>query len=45
MSQLQQNFIIEKTVAKGGQAVVCLSEYQGQKVALKIDHTEKGRTD
>ena len=34
---------IDKIIAKGGQALVLQSTYRGQKVAVKIDNTFKGK--
>ena len=35
---------IESTIAAGGQGLICLTTYEGKKVAMKIDHSVAGRT-
>merc|ERR1712096_171746 len=35
---------IEKIIAKGAEGIVCVTEYEGEKVALKIDYTKLGAT-
>jgi hypothetical protein len=40
-----RRLVITNTVGKGSQGVVCESKYDGCRVALKIDHTEVGKTE
>jgi len=36
--------IIEKTIAKGGQGIICQTTFEGKKVAMKIDYKPYGKT-